>query len=100
MGNLNDTFSHRNFLEEISEYFENNIDKMFKKHEDRIIAYSVLQLINKIDEIENFNKKAIYILLRELTGRPTAKVTRVINTLKSKYRKLKLTYTSKGTIRI
>ena len=79
-------------------YFEGRVESMFKKKEDKLIAYAIIDIINKTNEIENFNKKAIYILLREMTGLPTTKVTKVINIMKLKYRKLKETFDSKGTI--
>ena len=93
-----DLTKHNDFLKEIATYFDNNIEKMFKKKEDKVIAYSVVNIINRTDEIENFNKKAIYILLREMTGLPTAKVTKVINVIKVKYGKLKKLFDNNGTI--
>ena len=69
-----------------------------KKDEDKLIAYSILNIINNIDEIENLKKKEIYILLREMTNSPTAKLTKVINILKSKYGKLKQNFDNKGSV--
>ncbi len=85
-------------LSEIIVYFENEIENIFKKDEDKLIAYAILNIIDNIDEIENFNKKAIYILLREMTNSPTAKLTRVINILKKKYVKLKVDFDQKGSV--
>ena len=34
------------------------------------------------DNIENFNKKALYILIRERTGLKTQNITKVINVMK------------------
>ena len=85
-------------LSEIIVYFENEIENIFKKDEDKLIAYAILNIIDNIDEIENFNKKAIYILLREMTNSPTAKLTRVINILKKKYVKLKADFDQKGSV--
>ena len=85
-------------LTEITKYFEGEIENMFKKDEDKLIAYAILNIISNIDEIENFNKKAIYILLREMTNSPTAKLTRVINILKHKYQKLKQNFDNSGSV--
>ena len=50
------------------------------------------------DDIENFNKKAIYILIREMTYVETAHITSVVNTLKKHYKKLLNEYYKRGTI--
>ena len=34
------------------------------------------------DEIENFNKKSLYILIREMTNANTQQITKVINVIK------------------
>ena len=93
-----DLTKYNDFLNEMAVSFEGRVESMFKKKEDKLIAYAIIDIINKTNEIENFNKKAIYILLREMTGLPTTKVTKVINIMKLKYRKLKETFDSKGTI--
>ena len=38
---------------------------------------------NLKENIENFNKKALYILIREMTGSNTQHITRIINFMKS-----------------
>ena len=40
---------------------------------------------NREPNIEDFNKKALYIFIRERTGLPTTNVTRVVKTLKHLY---------------
>ena len=37
---------------------------------------------------ENFNKKALYIMIREMTGSNTQHITRVINQMKNYYRNM------------
>ena len=43
------------------------------------------ELLKKREEIENFNKKAIYILIREMTNVNTSKITSVVNVFKKHY---------------
>ena len=50
------------------------------------------------DDIENFNKKALYILIREMTDVETAHITSVVNVLKKHYKKLLNTYYKSGSI--
>ena len=50
---------------------------LFSKQKDRIIAYAIVDLMKARESIEDFNKKALYILLREMTNVDTAKITKV-----------------------
>ena len=52
------------FFKKVIEYWENQIPKVFKKDRDIKIAWSILELMDKVKSIEIFNKKALYILLR------------------------------------
>ena len=97
MGNQDDS-DYKQLTIEIVNYFENNLPRIFKKQRDLNIAYSILDLIKQIDEIENFNKKALYILIREMTDVNTSQITSVVNTLKKHYKKLINTYHTHGTI--
>ena len=98
--NLNsfDKTDMKELTEEIVDYFETNLPTIFKKQRDLNIAYSIMDLIKHIDEIENFNKKALYILIREMTDVETSHITSVVNTLKKHYKKIQNEFYSRGTI--
>ena len=83
---------------EIIEYFDNNMNTIFKKDRDLKIGYAIIDLMKQRDDIENFNKKAIYILIREMTDVETAHITAVVNVLKKHYKKLLNTYYKSGSI--
>ena len=83
---------------EIVDYFELNLPIIFKKQRDLNVAYSILDLMKQIDEIENFNKKSLYILIREMTDVNTSHITSVVNVLKKHYKKLVNEYHKNGTI--
>mgnify|MGYP003112230239 CR=1 FL=1 len=85
-------------MDEMIEYFEANVCDMFKKKIDIDIAYSILELMKKRDEIENFNKKSLYILIREMTNVNTSQITSVVNVLKKHYKKISNQYHSVGHI--
>ena len=86
------------FTNEITEYFDENMNTIFKKDRDLKIGYAIVDLMKQRDDIENFNKKAIYILIREMTDVETAHITSVVNTLKKHYKKLLNTYHKSGSI--
>ena len=93
-----DDYDFKSFTEEIIEYFDNNIGSIFKKDRDMKIGYAIIDLMKQMDEIENFNKKALYILIREMTDVETAHITSVVNVLKKHYKKLINKYHQNGTI--
>lgn len=80
------------------EYLENNMYMLFKKQKDLLIIDAVIELLKKRLFIENFNKKLIYILLREMTGLKSHHITKILNKLKVLYLKLIKEYYRKGDI--
>ena len=96
-----DKFYESDFItltNEIIEYFDNNMNSTFKKDRDLKIGYAIVDLMKQRDDIENFNKKAIYILIREMTDVETAHITSVVNVLKKHYKKLQNIYHKQGSI--
>jgi len=91
-------YDFKSFTTEMVDYFDSNLNSIFKKDRDLRIGYAIVDLIKQRDEIENFNKKAIYILIREMTDVETAHITSVVNVLKKHYKKLINLYHKKGTI--
>ena len=73
------------FVEQMLEYWDNNITNIFRRQKDILVADSVLELFRRRRNIENFNKKALYIMIREMTGSNTQHITRVINQMKNYY---------------
>tara|TARA_Y100000004_G_scaffold194033_1_gene257770 strand:+ start:331 stop:1026 length:696 start_codon:yes stop_codon:yes gene_type:complete len=86
------------FIECLSTYFDINIPNIFRKKRDIQIAYAVVELLVKREEIENFNKKALYILIREMTNVDTNHITKVVNVMRNKYKILFNEYTKTGVI--
>ena len=73
------------FVIQMLEYWDNNITNIFNRQKDILVADSVLELFRRRQNIENFNKKALYIMIREMTGSNTQHITRVINQMKKYY---------------
>jgi hypothetical protein len=76
------------FFDLFVEYFDLNIHKLFTKQRDLEIADAVIDLFRNRQNIENFNKKALYILIRERTNVKTQNVTSIINKIKKVYSNL------------
>ena len=86
------------FLNDMIIYLDDNLASLFKRKKDLNVADAVLELMKRSNDIENFNKKSLYILIREMTGSNTQHITRVINILKRYYKKLHLEYSKHGTL--
>ncbi len=68
----------------ISEY-ENLVEQKFDNQRDVNIAYSVLELFKSRIDIETYNKKALYIMIREMTDTKTEYITKVVTVIKSDF---------------
>lgn len=70
------------FIQLLIQYWDFNLDRVFKKKRDKEIANAVVELMKRANTIENFNKKALYVLIREMTNGKTVHITKVINKMK------------------
>ena len=86
------------FIDDLVKYFEQNISTIFRNKTDIDVAYAIIELFKKRDDIENFNKKSLYILIREMTNVNTSQITRVTNVFKKYYIKLLSEYDRYGTL--
>ena len=85
-------------LEESIRYFEDKTPEIFSKHRDRMIAYAIIDLMKARNTIEDFNKKAIYILLREMTNVETSQITKVLNVLRKHMKTLRNNFHMRGSV--
>ena len=88
----------KEYMDLFIEYWSNNMTTVFKRKQDIDVANSVIYLMENRKNIENFNKKALYILIREMTGSNTQHITRVINVLKKHHYNLHKNYLTTGSI--
>jgi hypothetical protein len=82
----------------LAEYWKNNLTIVFKRKKDLDVANAVVELIDMKDRIDNFNKKALYILIREMTDSNTQHITRVINVMKKHHIILKKNFEFSGSV--
>lgn len=88
----------REFIKLLIDYFNSNLTKIFKKKRDIDIASCVLMLMESYDKLENFNKKNLYILVREMSGQRAQHITSVINKMKDIYMDLYESYYNTGEL--
>ena len=88
----------KEYVHQFVEYWENNITNVFTRKKDILVADSVLEIFRRAQHIENFNKKALYIMIREMSGSKTQHITRIVNTMKKYHQNLSQEYTNVGHI--
>jgi len=86
------------FVIQMLEYWDNNITNIFSRQKDILVADSVLEIFRRRTNIENFNKKALYIMIREMTGSNTQHITRVVNQMKRYYFNMMEEFSNDGSI--
>jgi hypothetical protein len=79
-------------------YWDKNLTRIFSKKRDIQIADAVLELFRRSQYIENFNKKHLYLLIREMTDCKTHYITKVVNEMKKHQIKLLNDYLEHGMI--
>ena len=75
-------------VEKLIEYFDNNIKIIFKKEKEIKIAEAINEMLRQHHRIEEFNKKAIYLMIREISNCKTCQITKIINKMICHYRRL------------
>ena len=86
----------KQFKKLMLDYWDKNLTIVFTKKRDIQIADAVLELFRRSEHIENFNKKHLYLLIREMTDVKTHYITKVVNVMKSHQRKILNEYLEHG----
>tara|TARA_Y100001973_G_C5199318_1_gene336498 strand:+ start:460 stop:1218 length:759 start_codon:yes stop_codon:yes gene_type:complete len=90
----------KDFIDYFTEYIDKHMFTMFKKDKDRRVCDAINQLFVRRENLEIFNKKALYIYIREMTDVDTPVITKVTKILKKLYKKLYQEYIKTGYVRI
>ena len=98
-----DRLSHNDkisfFTDLYIEHCTTNIYTLFPKENDAKIADAILELFRKRDSLEVFNKKALYIYIREMVDAKTPKITKIADRLYAIYKHGYLFYLENGYIK-
>jgi hypothetical protein len=88
-----------NFIELYVKHCSENIYELFPNKSDAKIADAILELFRKRENIDVFNKKALYIYIREIIDVKTIKITKISNSLKDIFKNSYSYYLDKGVIK-
>jgi len=86
------------FLKQLIKYIDVHLYHYFPKRKDAQITDAVMELFRKSENIDIFNKKALYIYIKEITDASTPQITKIIKRLKAIYIKKYNEYYEHGYI--
>ena len=89
---------NKEYVNQMLDYWEENLTNIFKRQKDILVADAVLEMFRRRENVENFNKKALYILIREMTGSKTQHITRIVNVMKKYNIQLMTEFRNRGQI--
>ena len=84
------------FIDQYIKYCTDRIYVLFPKGNDATIADAILELFRKRENIDVFNKKALYIYIREMVDVKTPKITKIANKLHGIFKEKYLFYLEHG----
>ena len=90
----------REFIKLMVDYWDKNVGKHFTKDRDLKIANAVVEIFRNADRIDVFNKKALYLYIREIADCQTQHITKVINKMTGPQSVIKTEYLNRGTVAI
>lgn len=99
---MNDTNSNsrlETFIIEFEKYMSRNLYSFFPKEEHAKTADAILELFRKKDQITIFNKKALYIYIKEIIDVKTPNITKITKVIYDVFKKEYVFYLENDYIR-
>ena len=75
-------------IDQFIKYVDNNLVELFDKEGEIKVADAILEVFKKRDNIDIFNKKALFIYIKEITDCQSNTITKVIKKLKTIYKEV------------
>ena len=91
------------FIDQYIQYVEERFDEFFPKGNDAKVADAILELFRKRENIEIFNKKALYIYIREIMATnglevKTPKITKIAGKLYDLFKDNYISFLERGYV--
>lgn len=98
--NKNDKpFNDENYvMDKFIQYIDTHGSNIFKDEEDYKSCVAIIELFKRREYIEIFNKKALFIYIREMTNQETPQITKIIKKIHKIYSRLNNQYLEYGWI--
>jgi hypothetical protein len=83
-------------VEMFIKYTDDNLLDLFSKEDELKVADAILEIFKKRENIDIFNKRAVFIYVREMTDAESNTITKVIKRLKTIYKDILNDYLENG----
>lgn len=88
----------KDFLKAWCNWVEINLQQLFKSTRDQRVADALIELLKTSDEVSLYNKKLLYVLIRERANVDTQHITKVVKILRDMFFEQFNEYRSNGFI--
>ena len=95
--NQPDYLEENNFIDLFIKRVDDELLDLFPKPQEARVGDAILELFKRRENIDIFNKKALFIYIKEITDAPTPVITKVIKVLKDIYKEMLNKYLEEGT---
>lgn len=95
--NQNGEIVYETFIDQYIKYIDDNLLTIFPKKQEAGVGDAIIELFKRRENLKIFNKKALFIYIKEITDAPTPVITKVNKTLKAIYKKMLNEYLENGT---
>ena len=85
------------FFDIFVNHIDENLLTIFPKPQEARVGDAIVALCKRKEHIDIFNKKALFIYIKEITDAPTPTITKVIKVLKNIYKEMLNKYLEEGT---
>jgi hypothetical protein len=86
------------FMELMLNFWDTNVNKIFHKKNDLNIAYAVIELFRSRDRIDFYNKKALYLMIREISSCKTQQITKILSKMREYQDKIQREWNDTGYV--
>ena len=92
-----DDLEATSFIDLFIQRIDDELLDLFPKPQEARVGDAILELFKRRENIDIFNKKALFIYIKEITDAPTPVITKVIKVMKEIYRDMLNKYLEQGT---
>jgi hypothetical protein len=75
-------------IDQFIKYVDANLSELFEKEGEIKVADSIIEVFKRRENIDIFNKKALFIYIKEMTDCQSNTITKVIKKLKTVYKEV------------
>ncbi len=90
--------SRKDFTDQMVGFWDHNLNVIFTRKKDIRVAAAIIELFRRREMIEIYNKKALYIMIREMADVKTQYITKVVNTMRRIYKEMWAQYEENGKL--